>query len=168
MGTQTTMPCVQAEDSGLLGLLQSPNWVKVCLISTIVFLPVSIVPRVEKTHLHCYNVFWARKPCQIDDLLPTKFRTQMASPIQNILTKNLETICRVILAMTSQKMIVNLLMMVLISLPIIKFICQHHVSGCVCLVWHLGFFSPIDSNNVCCKTFDHCTLFGLKTLETNT
>ena len=48
MGTQTTMPCAQAEDSGLLGLLQSPNWVKVCLMSTVVFLPVSIVPRVEK------------------------------------------------------------------------------------------------------------------------
>ena len=42
------MPCAQAEDSGLLGLLQSPNWVKVCLISTVVFLPVSIVPRVKK------------------------------------------------------------------------------------------------------------------------
>ena len=48
MGTQTTMPCVQAEDSGLLGWLQSPNWVKVCLISTVVFLPISIVQRVEK------------------------------------------------------------------------------------------------------------------------
>ena len=48
MGTQTTMPCAQAEDSGLLGRLQSPNWVMVCLISTVVFLPVSIVPRVEK------------------------------------------------------------------------------------------------------------------------
>ena len=47
MGTQTTMPCAQAEDSGLLGPLQAPNWVKVCLISTVVFLPVSIVPRVE-------------------------------------------------------------------------------------------------------------------------
>ena len=32
----------------------------------------------------------------------------MVSRIQNILTKNLETICRVILAKTSQKMIVNL------------------------------------------------------------
>ena len=42
------MPCAQAEDSGLLGPPQSPNWVKVCLISTVVFLPVSIVPRVEK------------------------------------------------------------------------------------------------------------------------
>ena len=41
MGTQTTVPCAQAEDSGLLGLLQSPNWVKVCLV-TIFFLPVSI------------------------------------------------------------------------------------------------------------------------------
>ena len=73
-------------------------------------------------------------------------------PIQNILTKNLETICRVILAKTSQKMIVNLLMMVLIDLPIIKFTCQHHVSGYVCFVRHLVggrrggffFFSPID------------------------
>ena len=35
MGTQTTMPCVQAEDSGLLVPLQSPNWVKMCLISTV-------------------------------------------------------------------------------------------------------------------------------------
>ena len=48
MGTQTTMPCAQAEDSGLLGPLQSPNWVKVCLISTVVFLPVSIVPTTVK------------------------------------------------------------------------------------------------------------------------
>ena len=48
MGTQTTVPFAQAEDSGLLGPLQSPNWVKVCLVSTIFFLPVSIVPRVEK------------------------------------------------------------------------------------------------------------------------
>ena len=46
MGTQTTMPCAQAEDSGLLGPLQSPNWVKVCLISTVLFLPVSIILRV--------------------------------------------------------------------------------------------------------------------------
>ena len=38
MGTQTTVPCVQAEDSGLLGPLQSPNWVKVCLVSTVFFL----------------------------------------------------------------------------------------------------------------------------------
>ena len=48
MGSQTTMSCAQAENSGLLGPLQSPNWFKVCLISTVVFLPVSIVPRVEK------------------------------------------------------------------------------------------------------------------------
>ena len=48
MGTQTTMPCAQVEDSGLLGPLQPPDWVKVCLTSTVVFLPVSIVPRVEK------------------------------------------------------------------------------------------------------------------------
>ena len=39
----------------------------------------------------------------------------------------------------SQKMIVNLLMMVLIDLLIIKFTCQHHVSGYVCHVWHLRF-----------------------------
>ena len=88
------------------------------------------------THFHNYNVFGARKPCRIDDLLPLDFRTQMVSPIQNILMKNLETICRVILAKTSQKMIVNLLMMVLIYLPI----CQQHVSGYVCHVWHLHFF----------------------------
>ena len=55
----------------------------------------------------------------------------MASPIQNILMKNVEIICRVILAKTSQKMIVNLLMMVLIDLPIIKFTCKYHVSGYV-------------------------------------
>ena len=86
-------------------------------------------------------MFGARKPCGTNDLLPLKFRPQMVSPIQNILTKNLETICRVILVKTSQKMIVNLLMMVWIYLPIIKFICQHHVSGYVCRVWHLrGFF----------------------------
>ena len=36
----------------------------------------------------------------------------MVSPIQNMLTKNLEIICWVILAKTSQKMFVNLLMMV--------------------------------------------------------
>ena len=53
-------------------------------------------------------------------------------------------------------------MIVLIDLPIIKFTCQHHVSGYVCRVWHLfvwGFFSPVDWNNFYCKTFDHCTLF---------
>ena len=88
------------------------------------------------THFRNYNVFGARKPCRIDDLLPLNFGTQMVSPIQNILTKNLETICRVILAKTSQKMIMNLLMMVLIYLPI----CQHHVSGYVCHVWHLRCF----------------------------
>ena len=64
----------------------------------------------------------------------------MVTLIQNILTKNLEAICRVILAKTSQKMIMNLLMMVLINLPIIKFTCQHHISGYVCRVWHLFFF----------------------------
>ena len=88
------------------------------------------------THFRNY-VFRARKPWRIDDLLPLNFRTQIVSLIQNILTKNLETICRAILAKTNQKMIVNLLMMVLIYLPI----CQHHVSGYVCHVWHLrGFF----------------------------
>ena len=85
----------------------------------------------------------ARKPCQIYILLvlPVKFRTQMVSPIQNILTKNLETICLVTVVKTSQKMIVNLLMMVLINLPIIKFTCQHHVSGCLsCMTSWVGFF----------------------------
>ena len=48
MGTQTTVPCAQAEDSGLVSPLQSPNWVKVCLVSTVFFLPVSIVPGMEK------------------------------------------------------------------------------------------------------------------------
>ena len=48
MGTQTTVPCAQAEDRSLLGPLQSPNWVKVCLVSTVFFLPVSVVPRVQK------------------------------------------------------------------------------------------------------------------------
>ena len=46
MGTQTTVPCAQAEDGGLLGLLQSPNWVELWLVSTVFFLPASIVPRV--------------------------------------------------------------------------------------------------------------------------
>ena len=49
-GTQTTVSCAQAEDCSLLGQLQSPNWVKVCLVSTVFFLPVSIVPKVEKCH----------------------------------------------------------------------------------------------------------------------
>ena len=49
-------------------------------------------------------------------------------------SKSLETICRVILPKTSKKMTVNLLMMVLVDLLIIKFTCQHHVSGYVCLV----------------------------------
>ena len=53
--------------------------------------------------------------------------TQMVRPIQNVSAKNLETICPVILAKTSQKMIVNLLMMGLIDLLIIKFTCQQHV-----------------------------------------
>ena len=48
MGTQTTVPCAQEEDSGLLGQLQPPNWVKVCLVSTVFFLPVSTEPGVEK------------------------------------------------------------------------------------------------------------------------
>ena len=42
------MPCAQAETSGLLGPLQSPNWVKVYMVSTVFFLPVSILPGVEK------------------------------------------------------------------------------------------------------------------------
>ena len=115
----------------------------------------------------CFYVFWARKLRRINNFLPLKFKTQTVSPIQKLWTKNLEAICRVILTKTSQKidLIVNLLIMVLISLPIIKFTCQHHVSGYVCLVWHLGFFSPIDWNNFCCKTFDHCTLFCIKTWQ---
>ena len=48
IGTQTTVPCAQVENSGMLGPLQFPNWAKVCLVSTFFFLPVSIVPRVEK------------------------------------------------------------------------------------------------------------------------
>ena len=39
---------IWAEDSGLLGPLQSPNWVKECLVSTVFFFPVSIKIRVEK------------------------------------------------------------------------------------------------------------------------
>ena len=78
---------------------------------------------------------WNKKAVSIDNLLPFKFRTQMVSPIWTILRKNLETICRVILAKTSY-VIVNLLMMVLI----IKFTCQHHISGYVCHVWHQGIF----------------------------
>ena len=117
------------------------------------------------THFRNYNVFGARKPCRIDDLLPLNFRTQMISPIQNILTKNLETICQVILAKTSQKMIMNLLMMVLIYVPI----CQHHVGGCLsCMTSAVCFFSSIDWNNFYSKSFDHFTLFSLKIWETNT
>ena len=64
---------------------------------------------------------------------------------------------------------VNLPMMVLIKLPIIKFTCLHHVTGYVCLIWHLDspltpnlfFLLPTDWNNFWCKTFDHCTLFFL-------
>ena len=48
--------------------------------------------------------------------------------------EELETICHVILMKTSQKMIVNLLMIVLIDLPIIKFTCHHHISGYACRV----------------------------------
>ena len=66
----------------------------------------------------------------------------MVSPNQNILAKNLEIISWVILAKTSQKMIVNLLMMVYIYL-LIKFTCQHHVSAYVCRVWHLVFPPPL-------------------------
>ena len=75
----------------------------------------------------------------------------MVCPIQNILTKNLETICQVILAKTSQKMFLGLLMMALIDLPAIKFTCQHHVSGYFChdICFFLCFFSPIDWNNLC-------------------
>ena len=72
----------------------------------------------------------------------------MVSPIQNILMKNLETIFQVILAKTSQKMIVDLLMMVLIDLPIIKFACHHHLGGFVLSHMTSGFFSPIDLNNL--------------------
>ena len=87
----------------------------------------------------------------------------MVSPI---LTKNLGTICRVILAKTSQKIIVNLLMMVLINLPIIKFICQHHVSGYVlsCMTCCFFFLVLIEIISIAkLKTFDHCALFCLKT-----
>ena len=85
-------------------------------------------------------MFGARIPCQIDDLPSLKFKTHTVSLIQNILMKNLETFCWVIIVKTNQKMTVNLLIMVLIDLPIIKFTCQHHVSGYVCLVWHLKVF----------------------------
>ena len=40
-GTQTTALCEQEENNGLLGLLQSLNWVKVWLKTIIAFLPVS-------------------------------------------------------------------------------------------------------------------------------
>ena len=56
MGTQTTVPGAQVEDSGLLGPLQSPNWVKMCLVF---FIPVSIEPGVEKCL--CPNWFAATK-----------------------------------------------------------------------------------------------------------
>ena len=49
MGSQITVPCAQAEDSGLLGPFESPIWVKVCLVSAVFVLPVSIEPGVEKS-----------------------------------------------------------------------------------------------------------------------
>ena len=36
IGIQTTRPCAQTEDSGLLSLLHSPNWAKVCQVSSII------------------------------------------------------------------------------------------------------------------------------------
>ena len=48
MGSQTTVPCAQVEDSGLLGPLQSPNLVKVCMVSAIFVLPNFIEPGVGK------------------------------------------------------------------------------------------------------------------------
>ena len=68
----------------------------------------------------------------------------MVSPIQNILTKNLETICQVILAKTSQKKTVNLLMMVLIDLPIIKFTCQRQWLCSSCMTSFFFFLLLIE------------------------
>ena len=48
MGTQTTVPYAHGEDNGLLGPLQSPNWIKACLVPAVFFFPVSIEPGVDK------------------------------------------------------------------------------------------------------------------------
>ena len=47
------IPCEQVEDIGLLGPLQSVDWVSECPVSTVVFLPIFIEPRVEK----CLGLF---------------------------------------------------------------------------------------------------------------
>ena len=52
-------------------------------------------------------------------------------------------------------MIVNLLLMVLIDLPIIKFTCQHHVSGYVPSSMTSGFLFY----QLLLQNFDDCTLF---------
>ena len=107
-------------------------------------------------------MFGARKLCWINNLLSLKFRSQMVSPIQNILMKTLEIICRVILAKTSQNMIVNLLLMVLIDLPIIKFTCKTSCQWLRLLCMTSDFFSPIDWNNLYCKTLIIVHFFVLK------
>ena len=40
---------------------------------------------------------------------------------------------------------------------------DHQVHMAMFVVYDICFFSPIDLNNFHCKTFDHCTLFCLKT-----
>ena len=94
----------------------------------------------------------------------------MVSPIQNILSKNLETICGVILAkpisrwswihwwwfdrFTDHKVHLS---------TSLQWLCSSCMTF-VCLV----FFSPTDWNNFYCKTLNHCTLFFLKTWATFT
>ena len=69
------MPRAHEEDSGLLGPLQSPNWVKVCLVFTDFFLPVSIKPGEEKClglsvvdRILCLRVYYStQRTCSLPD-----------------------------------------------------------------------------------------------------
>ena len=51
MGSQTTVPCARAKDSGLLDPFQSPIWVKVCLV---LFRPLSLLQACPVTDLHAF------------------------------------------------------------------------------------------------------------------
>ena len=78
-GIQTTAVCVWTEHNGLLGLLQSLNWAKLCQVATAVFLPlvpVSSEPLLkESLHLtvdeslqilaaYLYRSVCCSSPCQ--------------------------------------------------------------------------------------------------------
>ena len=122
-------------------------------------------------HLYCYNMFGARKACRIDNLLALTFRTQMVSPIQNSLTKNLETTCRVILTKNQSEddsestddgfdHFANHQVHLSTSR---QWLCL----SCMTSVWFF-FLLLTEIISMNCKMFDHCTLFCPKTRETNT